>query len=827
MNIRAFSKARALRAVCALTALAAASGAHAQALTVTAANASNDSVYNVNFNDATGGGTVSVLNNDGSSLHSLQSLTFATNPVNQQLDLLAADNQGGLIVRYFGDFQQGASRTGTLVWSFAPTAGLPGGGPSHPDGLSVDAFGNLFVVNVASGTSTQAQVWELVFDLTGQNPPYANLIDQSSSSFGSKTTLAETAVATTTIAGTLVGCAPPCTPVFTINPGDLLVLKSDPSGSAVLDYPGQNGAGPSSGPSSNPAGPAPTTLITLPTGVQPGGMAFWQTPSGTNLLVTTGTGVVLQYSLAQYSAVTNQPLQLANFTSNLGNGQYKVKTGTGLAGGVQTSNPYVFIADNNNGRIMQFDASGNLKATVTTGVQHPQGVAVTNAGYQALANCGVQQPNQPPTPCDVLKGNVLTHSINTNKNNLPGNILEDVCVVLNDPRATGPGTCQNADLDVSTVCGGAFSASADKPLHVKISAAHCGASGPTGRGFAMVRSDTQADSGALNGLLVESVANALNILPGPYSPACQAAPNTVPQAVALWASKAGEAGTPAEGPYMMDATNGCSSGHIVSNGGSLWAVGLELNQNSSGLPGNSITGSGGVVDTEYGNLLSTISAEVADGSLAPPTQPPQTGPWPPPANQNFNFTYTLQQCINTSRGASDVGGNANYLGAAADLLTADQSIMSNFASPNSAFTGPTANEPNAAGALEQRVEHLFYENETRLGGVNYGHTPPLPPAAPYLPTSPSFLTNPPKTIMVSAGSAFSFSATATNFAGSSANLTYSIVGLPAWAQFGPYTGTVSAVAGAAQKGSYPIQITATDGCAPPSKPWTTTIKVTG
>ena len=46
--------------------------------------------------------------------------------------------------------------------------------------------------------------------------------------------------------------------------------------------------------------------------------------------------------------------------------------------------PYVFVADVNNGRIIQFNADGTQRAVVTAGVQHPQGLAVTNAGYQAL-----------------------------------------------------------------------------------------------------------------------------------------------------------------------------------------------------------------------------------------------------------------------------------------------------------------------------------------------------------------------------------------------------------------------------------------------------------
>jgi hypothetical protein len=191
MSNPGFSTVSALRSLFTVTALVAGALAHGQNVNVTAANASNDAIYSVAFNN-NGGGSITVLNTDQGSLHHLVSISFYSNPFTLQLDLLAADNQGGEIVSYPGDFPPGHT-TGSPVFTY-PSG--PQQGPAYPDAMSVDPAGNLFVANSSPGSASNAQLFVLPPNGTGG---FSSPLLIDGTTYGAKQTIAETLVVGTTI----------------------------------------------------------------------------------------------------------------------------------------------------------------------------------------------------------------------------------------------------------------------------------------------------------------------------------------------------------------------------------------------------------------------------------------------------------------------------------------------------------------------------------------------------------------------------------------------------------------------------------------------------
>lgn len=628
-------QAHSIRPILAIVAVLAVATAHAQSLRVTAANASNNQVYDVTF--AGSGGSTTVLNTDQNLYTSLRSLVFIPNAQAGTVDLLVADTLKGKIIRYAG-----AAGAATVVWSTSQ-----GPGPQYPDGLSVDPAGDLFVVSTGSGTSKPEQLWVLPHDPSvplGAGFLAPRLIDAT---FGGVAvqSLDETLVARTTSPAA--------------NAGDLLLLASSPD--TVFVY---SAASVQSVIAGGPPISPTTQLLTasqFPASTDLGGMDFW--PPDNSLLITTSGGTVLRYAFAGGPAA-----RLPDFSAGLGNGKFKIKTG------IRNGTPYAFVANNNGGEILEFGApppAGGPNpplATVTSGVEHPQGLATTNLQYTASDNC-----LESAGGCDLM-GKVLKHAVQ-DVPNLSGFLIEDICVVPVDPRIAQYGTCTGHSLPVAQVCAGYGDTVIPDYL--------CGGSGSTGAGFALVKSLTNSDN-QLAGALIANDADSSTVLPG-NNPPC-------PQTVLAWAPLAGE-GSVVEGNNMVEMTGTCGTSGAGTRQLSLWGLGLTVNM--AALAGNSTRSKWvSFASSKYGTLDATISAASID-----PT-----------------FESTLLTCINNSQ---TVFNKHQYAAAASQLLACDSLVAG---SPGS-FTATAAN-PNPSGEVRGRLANLYMTINTRLLGNPPAHAWP-------------------------------------------------------------------------------------------------------
>jgi hypothetical protein len=384
----------------------------------------------------------------------------------------------------------------------------------------------------------------------------------------------------------------------------------------------------------------------------PGGMDFW--PLDSSLLITTGKGRVLRFA--------PNGTQLPDFASGLGNGKFKIRTG------YESGAPLAVVADNNGGDILKFGAppaSGrNLPlAIVTDGVQHPQGVVVSNLAVASFSTCADSAGG-----CNVL-GNVLKHKISGTAP-LTGAIFEEPCIVQVDPRIAQYGSCKGHTLNVANVCAGYE--------NIVIPDFLCGGSGASGTGFALVNTTATGAYDALN-TLVANEAFFENVIAGPNNPPC-------PVNVLGWAPKADE-GTIIEGSTMLELTGGCGSSRGFSRELSIWGIGLKLEVGA--LPGkNTDEKLRNFASAKYDAINATItsvSAQIVDVKEA-----------------------ALVSCMANSRYYFNKG---KYLNAASELLVCDQLIAQHL----SAFAGSIAN-PNPSGELRGRLANLYLTINTRILG---------------------------------------------------------------------------------------------------------------
>ena len=303
-------------------------------------------------------------------------------------------------------------------------------------------------------------------------------------------------------------------------------------------------------------------------------MDFW--PADNSLLITTASGTVLRYSFTPTSAIRGP-----DFATGLGNGKFKVKTG------VQASAPLAFVANNNGGEILKFGAppvgggSNPALATVTSGVQRPQGLAASNLAATDAAECLDSAGG-----CELL-GNVLKHTV-SGLTTVSGYVIEDVCIVPKDPRITQFGSCTGHSLPVAQVCAGFGDTVIPDYM--------CGGSGSSTKGFALVKSISNSLNAA-KGALIENEAFSEGLLAG-ANPPC-------PTTVLGWAPTEGE-GSVVEGNTMLELTSSCGSSKIISRGLSVWGIGLVLNE--AALPGKNVTDARvKFAAAKYDTLNSTIA----------------------------------------------------------------------------------------------------------------------------------------------------------------------------------------------------------------------------
>jgi hypothetical protein len=652
-----------IRAAFTLASLLLAATAHAEFLRVTAANATGNSLYDIT--SFVPPGTINILNNDAASHGTFDAVVLVANQAAGTVDALVADAARGQIVRYT-PAAGGGPVSSTLVWSITS-----GPGPAHPDGLSVDSAGNLYIVTSKLNDSTTNAVWVLPANANSATGYAAQplLIDATFASANGVKSLQESVIATTTNPGVW-------------NQGDLLVLVGNNSNSKsqnntndadVLVYSAISIAGVLGG--GGPLTQPDHIILTpgqFPAGEYPTGMDFYPpdtlVPTRATLLVTTSAGRILRFDFIAGGAPT-----VRVFASGLGSNLNKVKVALqlGVASAYVTQGP---VDKHSTGQILQFGAptnggKNNLLGSVTgAGVNNPDGLAVSTLAAGPASGC-----TNNASGCTFTEGVVLNDIIAPGAQPT-GNVIENSCVVLSDPRWNpNTGTCDAVDLPVSSVCPGFGNESIPKTM--------CGGSGNSHTGFALIR-------GIANG--VDNIPGILNntqeapdeILPrtdGTQNPPC-------PAALLAWAPRkdtGSNEGTVVEvdsagNPELIDVTGYCDFSGGSVRGLSIYGIGFTLNASalSGGIPG--------YAQTKYGNLLATVQA----------------------ATIRSDNNNNVKQALVTSLGQiSSYLSQTDYPCAAAAVVNVDTLVASD-ANPASDYPGD-ANNPNPWGEIRGRLASLY------------------------------------------------------------------------------------------------------------------------
>jgi hypothetical protein len=716
--------------------------ANADQLLVTGANANGNSVYDLNITPTVPptplapviANATTPINSDGKKQGSFDALVWAPNAYCKSLDLIVADVADHQIVRY-----QGAS---TVSGCYIPTAKPPptvsptaqvifkwtklGSGPAQPNGVSVDANGNLFVVSSSGPLDPKPSVWVVPFNQTAKqncsNQPAGAycapvLIDNK---FGGVLTLA---LSETLVAGT-------ATPLW--NAGDLLVLVGDSFDARLTVYQqkaiyGNNTNGviatgglPAKGPSSTPI-PFSKFIALL---ADPFGMDIWpaNVSAGTNtaVLFTTIDGRILRFDTVQNKFI-------GNFANSVGPGLQKLRVGT------YANVPYAFVAQvlaKGTGQILAFaappapPAANKPLAAVTSGVLNPIGLAVSNSASTAVPQeCTAPSCGYQPLVVAPL-GPVATTTFTPPPGvNFTGTITEQECIVDPDPRVTigeeGAWSCSGAYLPIGS--GTAYCPSFPSSI---IPGSVCGHSGPDVSGFAVIEGTALGVDPVDNNTFFETALNIDTVLPGPQNLECDTFGTTGLIPLTAWGTRSDLTtveGTMVEDSmafgvlfpdlggaqgYLADLTSTCDLSTTGGHGISMFAFGLALSNNSSNYVYS-------LQFEKYSALQSTIESAAITPSVATQLEASST---------------TAETYISAAQGgANPAVTTANLDCALAQIYATDAFLRATLAAGPGAFNANTplgTGDTDPAGDIDSRLANWYLTINTEI----LGNAPPMPPA---------------------------------------------------------------------------------------------------
>ena len=675
----------------------------AQSLRVTVANGAPPSaVYDALFSPV----STTLLNADGAAYQSLQSLVFVPGS-NAGVDLIAADTIGGKLVHYYAP--TGTPLTSaTVIWS--ADSHVPG--PQQPDGLSVDAAGNLYVTT----NFPCPQLWVLQPSPSapgGYGAPV--LLDDH---FAGKKVdwLIDTVVVPTNLSAAVQANLA----AVGVHPGDVLVLVADldcdPYDSrrtSVFDY----SAASIAARLANPGAPiaAPATALRESQFPQPAhhstplptGLDIW--PIDGSLILSASNGQILQYTLptgttastasygSQTPALWTQATRTTFATIPCDGGRFfKMRTG------IQSGTAYVFVTQTTglaSGNILQFavpadmatppNGFGFVNATLTVPTSAsgsgpstagpPVGIAVAPpAVVTQAADCVADAGGCNPT--GGLSHTILPGAAGVGPQGVRGNIVEQTCIIT-DTRLKADGSCPGT-LNIAALCPG-FPANT-------VPATICGASGPAKNQFAIVQSIANGVDD-VPGILVQSEASPPELIPGTADLGCTKAAQVVG-----WTPRLGsDEGVTPEGAAVIDITGYCDRSGGATRGNSIWMVGGQL---SSTLASTSALT--GFTNQKLANLGNAIKA----ANIA---RPVKTG---------------LDVCLVAT---AVLLNTRHYSCAARTVWACDQ-----FVAKNASSFGSSPDNPNPYGDVRGRLGSVFYTINSRIQGNPPNASWPLTGAPP-------------------------------------------------------------------------------------------------